>query len=176
MLVRHSGSDAASASARATGKKSLPVMSASRGNGPGAAPGIPGSEPATNGDVRRRVLRPANPGLWLRGPHADSRQAPPLDGQLAAPIVLTLSAKVPQFGTLALSSVWHLALWHSALFGTWHFGTQLGLAIGSLELSLVWQLALRTSARCDHRLFAAQFGLQLAISRRSSVRYPAFLR
>jgi hypothetical protein len=26
-------------------------------------------------------------------------------------------------GTLALSSVWHLALWHSARFGTWHFGT-----------------------------------------------------
>src|SRR5438132_9642780 len=78
MLVRHSGSDAASASARATGKKSLPVMSASRGNGPGAAPGIPGSEPATNGDVRRIVLRPSNPGLWLRGPHADSRQAPDL--------------------------------------------------------------------------------------------------
>src|SRR5207302_11152017 len=36
--------------------------------------------------------------------------------------------QVPQSGTLALSSVWHLALWHSALFGTWHFGTQLCLA------------------------------------------------
>src|SRR5437870_1818426 len=37
-------------------------------------------------------------------------------------------------GTLALSSVWHLALWHSALFGTWHSGTQLCLALGTLAL------------------------------------------
>src|SRR5438552_9049297 len=57
-----------------------------------------------------------------------------------------LSARVPQSGTLALSSVWHLALWHSALFGTWHFGTQLCLALGTLALSSVWHLALWHSA------------------------------
>src|SRR5205823_2830341 len=32
--------------------------------------------------------------------------------------------------------------WHSALFGTWHFGTQLCLALGTLALSSVWHLAL----------------------------------
>src|SRR5438132_3941812 len=47
-------------------------------------------------------------------------------------------------GTLALSSVWHLALWHSTPFGTWHFGTQLRLALGTLALSSVWHLALVT--------------------------------
>src|SRR5438105_1582265 len=57
-----------------------------------------------------------------------------------------LSARVPQSGTLALSSVWHLALWHSALFGTWHFGTQLCLALGTLALSSIWHLALWHSA------------------------------
>src|SRR5438105_2273597 len=62
-------------------------------------------------------------------------------GRTAAAI-LAASAKVPQSGTLALSSVWHLALWHSALFGTWHFGTQLCLALGTLALSSVWHLAL----------------------------------
>src|SRR5437870_13851298 len=50
--------------------------------------------------------------------------------------------QVPHSGTLALSSVWHLALWHSALFGTWHFGTQLRLALGTLALSSVCHLAL----------------------------------
>jgi len=40
-----------------------------------------------------------------------------------------------------------LALWHSARFGTWHFGTQLGLALGTLALSSVWHLALWHSAR-----------------------------
>src|SRR5205807_7128440 len=49
-------------------------------------------------------------------------------------------------GTLALSSIWHLALWHSALFGTWHFGTQLYLALGTLALSSIWHLALWHSA------------------------------
>src|SRR5947208_10386264 len=39
-------------------------------------------------------------------------------------------------GTLALSSVWHLALWHSAPFGTWHFGTR--------GLNGTWHLALGT--------------------------------
>src|SRR5437899_11955386 len=53
-----------------------------------------------------------------------------------------LSARVPQSGTLALSSVWYLALWHSALFGTWHFGTQLCLALGTLALEA--ELALGT--------------------------------
>src|SRR5438067_10035660 len=50
--------------------------------------------------------------------------------------------QVPKSGTLALSSVWHLALWHSAPFGTWHFGTQLRLALGTLALNSVWHLAL----------------------------------
>src|SRR5207253_7816311 len=50
--------------------------------------------------------------------------------------------QVPKSGTLALSSVWHLALWHSAPFGTWHFGTQLRLALGTLALSSVGTLAL----------------------------------
>src|SRR5207244_1437976 len=45
--------------------------------------------------------------------------------------------QVPKSGTLALSSVWHLALWHSAPFGTWHFGTQLRLALGTLALESI---------------------------------------
>src|SRR5438309_1504820 len=45
-------------------------------------------------------------------------------------------------GTLALSSVWHLALWHSALFGTWHFGTQLYLALGTQLCLALGTLAL----------------------------------
>src|SRR5437773_451620 len=64
------------------------------------------------------------------------------------PTVLTLecqSATIWHFGTqlrlalgtLALSSVWHLALWHSAPFGTWHFGTQLRLALGTLALESI---------------------------------------
>src|SRR5207302_1859265 len=40
----------------------------------------------------------------------------------------------------------NLALWHSAPFGTWHFGTQLRLALGTLALSSVWHLALWHSA------------------------------
>src|SRR5947209_12958582 len=59
--------------------------------------------------------------------------------------------QVPHSGTLALSSVWHLALWHSAPFGTWHFGTQLRLALGTLALSSVWHLALWHST-CNERL------------------------
>src|SRR5438132_12093508 len=47
-------------------------------------------------------------------------------------------------GTLALSSVWHLALWHSAPVGTWHFGTQLRFALGTSALQ--HRLALRTLA------------------------------
>ena len=70
------------------------------------------------------------------------------------------SAKVPQFGTLALNSIWHLALWHSASFGTWHFGTQLRLALGTLALSFVWHLALWHSA-----LFGTwHFGTQLRLA------------
>src|SRR5438105_4791134 len=40
----------------------------------------------------------------------------------------------------------NVALWHSAPFGTWHFGTQLRLALGTLALSSVWHLALWHSA------------------------------
>src|SRR5438445_12520182 len=62
-------------------------------------------------------------------------------GRTAAAI-LAASAKVPQSGTLALSSVWHLALWHSALFVTWHFGTQICLALGTLTLTSVMNMPL----------------------------------
>src|SRR5947209_16870315 len=68
--------------------------------------------------------------------------------------------QVPHSGTLALSSVWHLALLHSALFRTWHFGTQLRLALGTLALSSVWHLALWHSA-----LFGTwHFGTQLCLA------------
>src|SRR5207245_11293062 len=58
-----------------------------------------------------------------------------------------VECQVPKSRTLALSSVWHLALWHSAPFGTWHFGTQLRLALGTLALSSFCHLSVLQSAR-----------------------------
>src|SRR5947208_10386265 len=60
------------------------------------------------------------------------------------------STTAPQLGHLAgpyrsdlrVPKCHNLALLHSAPFGTWHFGTQLRLALGTLALSSVWHLAL----------------------------------
>src|SRR5437764_14794582 len=64
------------------------------------------------------------------------------------------STTAPQLGHLAgpyrsdlrVPKCHNLALWHSTPFGTWHFGTQLRLALGTLALSSVWHLALWHSA------------------------------
>src|SRR5438132_4075472 len=72
--------------------------------------------------------------------------------------------QVPKSGTLALSSVWHLALWHSAPFGTWHFGTQLRLALGTLALSSGWHLALWHSRTDWHLALWHSIPLAPAIS------------
>src|SRR5437870_7640052 len=53
------------------------------------------------------------------------------------------------------------ALWHSAPFGTWHFGTQLRLALGTLALSSVWHLALWHSAPFGTWHFGTQLRLAL---------------
>src|SRR5207302_7453722 len=63
----------------------------------------------------------------------------------------------------------NLALWHSAPFGTWHFGTQLRLALGTLALSSVWHLALWHSAPFGTWHFGTQLRLALGTFALSSV-------
>src|SRR5437870_13621940 len=65
------------------------------------------------------------------------------------------------------------ALWHSAPFGTWHFGTQLRLALGTLALSSVWHLALWHSAPFGTWHFGTQLRLVLSTLALSSFWYLA---
>src|SRR5207245_10354010 len=80
----------------------------------------------------------------------------------------------PDERALPLASVWHLVLWHSAPFGTWHFGTQLRLALGTLALSSVWHLALWHSAPFGTWHFGTQLLLSLVSFAVSSFCHLAF--
>src|SRR5437899_4108322 len=71
-------------------------------------------------------------------------------GGHAPPAILAASAKCQK-----------VALWHSTRFGTWHFGTQLRLALGTLALSSVWHLALWHSAPFGTWHFGTQLRLAL---------------
>src|SRR5438067_10035659 len=71
-------------------------------------------------------------------------------GGHAPPAILAASAKCQK-----------VALWHSAPFGTWHFGTQLRLALGTLALSSVWHLALWHSTPSGTWHFGTQLRLAL---------------